>query len=97
MPLAYNIYIGFTYAYAYVEHGVVTIRQAYYGIFRREVVIPKGEIAAFEAYEFSGGVFARHPCSGIRVRLVDGTAIVLAESSGTDAYRHQVELLQREL
>lgn len=97
LSIVWNIYSGFTYRHTYVEHGVVIIRQAYYGIIRKDIVIPKDKIAAIESYEFSGGVFARHPCSGIRIRMVDGTAIVLAESSEAGAYRHQVELLQRDL
>jgi hypothetical protein len=96
LSLGYNIYVGFTYRHTYVENGVVTIRQAYYGIFRKDIVIPKGEIAAFETFEFMAGVFAHHPATGIRVRLVGGTAIDLAQGGRAD-YRHQVELLQRDL
>lgn len=91
-------YAGFTYRWTEVYHDQLIVHEGYYALFWRTRVIPKSQIAAMEQYDRSRqGAFTHIRASGIRIRLVDGTQIVLAESDGEGHYKHEWDELRETL
>jgi len=82
--------LGFKYRRTDVDEEGLSVRDGKCHIALKTKRIPRSEIAGVETYdEIRQGVFAHGKVSGIRVRLSDGSAIVLAETNGQGRYEQE--------
>jgi hypothetical protein len=89
---------GFTYRWTEVGNEGLVLHEGFYGLVWKTRVVPKSEIITVERYDYSRvGMFTHVPSSGLRVCLMDGSALVLAESDGEGKYHQECAEMRRAL
>lgn len=90
------IALGFTYRRTDINGDGLVVHEAYYGIFWRQLVIPKSQVLAIEPYDdMRQTMFARAWVSGIRIRRSGDSPIVLSEREGQARFQHEVAEIRR--
>jgi hypothetical protein len=77
--------MGFTYRWTEVNTDGLVIHEGYYGLIWRQRTVPKSSIKTVEAYDqLQPGALTRVRVFGIRVCLVDGSNLILAQSKNEE-------------
>lgn len=98
IPLALFLYflrMGFTYRRIEANRTGLEIIAAYYGVFWSRDFIPSHDIQAVEQHDYLAGVFAKGPCSELRVVLRDGSTITVTANNGVGRYVREAVALGR--
>jgi hypothetical protein len=86
--------VGFTYRYTTVDQDAITIHTAWYGLKRRAQRILKCQIAAVECCDCVRSVpFGQRSASTLRLKLTDGSDVVLTEVPGGGQLRRENDAL----
>lgn len=100
IPLAlflYSLRAGFTYRWTEADSSGLTVHEGYYGLFWTMRFIPRTDILAVMQHDYRAGVFAKGPCSELRVVLRDGPTVALTASNGAGRYVQKASELKQAL